>query len=316
MSEKTYLELAQEILTTGNKKDDRTKTGTLSLFGRQLRFDLSEGFPILTTKRVPFSLIKSELLWFIHGDTNIRYLLQNNNHIWDEWAFEKYIQSNDYHGPDMTDFGNRSQHDENFKKIYEAEIKKFTENILADVNFAKQYGNLGNIYGKQWRAWKTSRGTHIDQLQEAIETIKHHPDSRRIIVTAWNPEDVPTMALPPCHTMYQFYVDHGKLSLQMYQRSADLFLGVPFNIASYALLNHLIANLTNLKVGELIIDFGDVHIYLNHLKQFEQQLQNPILSMPEIKINPNVKSIDDYQIDDIELLNYHSAGKISAPVAV
>lgn len=316
MSEKSYLDLAHEILKEGHRKDDRTKTGTKSLFGRQLRFSLSEGFPLLTTKKIHFSLIKSELLWFIHGDTNIRYLLKNNNHIWDEWAFEKYVKSSDYNGSDMSNFGLRRLSDSEFNKKYKEEMDKFTKKILSDSTFAKKYGDLGNIYGKQWRQWKCSNGQTIDQLQEVVDTIKCNPDSRRMIVTAWNPEDVPQMALPPCHALFQFYVADGKLSLQMYQRSADLFLGVPFNIASYALLNHMIASITNLEVGELIIDFGDVHIYLNHVEQFEQQFKNPILPLPSIRINPDVKDLNDYQMDDIELINYRSAGKISAPVAV
>ncbi|BDR58655.1 thymidylate synthase [Xylocopilactobacillus apicola] len=316
MSEKSYLELAQKILTKGNLKADRTGTGTKSIFGAQLRFNLKDGFPLLTTKKVPFGLIKSELLWFIHGDTNIRYLLENNNHIWDEWAFEKYVQSSDYSGPEMKDFGQRRLKDSEFKNIYDQEMLKFTQKVLEDQDFANKYGDLGNVYGRQWRAWKTSKGATIDQLHEVIETIKHHPDSRRMIVSAWNPEDVPQMALPPCHTLYQFYVSNGKLSLQLYQRSADLFLGVPFNIASYALLNSLIAQITGLEVGELIIAFGDVHIYLNHFNQFEEQFKNPILPLPTIQINPAIKQIDEYQMDDIELLNYQSAKRIAAPVAV
>ena len=316
MSEQSYLNLAQEILANGNIKSDRTGTGTKILFGRQLRFDLNQGFPLLTTKKIPFNLVKSELLWFIHGDTNIRYLLKNNNHIWDEWAFEKYVKSDDYQGPDMTNFGLRRLEDSDFREEYDKEINKFTKKIIQDNSFAKKYGDLGKIYGKQWRSWQTSKQTSIDQLGDVVNMIKKDPNSRRLIVNAWNPEDIPQMALPPCHVLFQFYVADGKISLQLYQRSADLFLGVPFNIASYSLLNHLIANITNLKVGELIIEFGDVHIYLNHVNQFEKQLKNPILPLPQIKINKEISKLDDYSMDDIQLINYHSAGKIPAPVAV
>lgn len=251
--ENAYLDLGRKILKEGHVKEDRTGTGTKSIFGYQMRFDLSEGFPLLTTKRVPFGLIKSELLWFIKGDTNIRYLLEHNNHIWDEWAFERYIKSDDYQGPDMTDFGHRVLTDEAFKATYEEQHKLFCEKILTDRDFADKHGELGNIYGAQWRHWETKDGSFIDQLQNVIDMIKTTPDSRRLIVSAWNPEDVPTMALPPCHTMFQFYVNDGKLSCQLYQRSADVFLGVPFNIASYALLTHLIAHETGLQVGDLFI---------------------------------------------------------------
>ena len=239
---KQYLDLARTVLETGATKHDRTGTGTKSIFGYQMRFDLAEGFPILTTKKVAFGLIKSELLWFLKGDTNIKYLLENNNHIWDEWAFERYVKSADYTGPNMEDFGQRVLKEEGFKAIYDAEMAKFREAILTDEAFAAKHGELGNIYGSQWRRWKTTQGEFIDQISDVIEMIKKNPDSRRLMVSAWNPEDVPSMALPPCHTLFQFYVTDGKLSCQLYQRSADIFLGVPFNIASYALLTHLIAN--------------------------------------------------------------------------
>ena len=271
MSEQTYLDLARTILETGHYKEDRTNTGTYSLFGYQMRFDLNEGFPLLTTKKVPFGLIKSELLWFLKGDSNIRYLLQHNNHIWDEWAFERYVQSADYTGPDMTDFGHRAQTDAAFNTVYRDQMQQFNERILDDQAFAKQYGELGDIYGKQWRAWQTRSGNTIDQIKNVIEQIKTNPDSRRLIVSAWNPEDVPSMALPPCHTMFQFYVNDGRLSCQLYQRSGDVFLGVPFNIASYALLTHLIAHETGLEVGEFIHTLGDAHIYSNHIEQVKTQ---------------------------------------------
>ena len=249
---KQYLELLEKIKQEGIEKSDRTGTGTKSIFGYQMRFDLSKGFPILTTKRVPFGLIKSELLWFIKGDTNIRYLLQHNNHIWDEWAFKRYVESPDYTGEDMTDFGRRSLQDPVFKEVYEKELETFCQRILNEDDFAATYGELGNIYGSQWRHWKTTQGETIDQLAQVIEMLKTSPDSRRLIVSAWNPEDVPSMALPPCHTMFQFYVADGKLSCQLYQRSADVFLGVPFNIASYALLTHFIAHVVGLEGGEFV----------------------------------------------------------------
>ena len=220
--EQAYLDLGAKLIEEGHVKEDRTGTGTHSIFGYQMRFDLAEGFPLLTTKRVPFGLIKSELLWFLKGDTNIRYLLQHNNHIWDEWAFQRYVASDDYQGPDMTDFGRRSLVDPEFNEKYQAESKRFCEKILADEGFAQKYGDLGNIYGSQWRHWETKDGGFIDQLQNVIEMIKTTPDSRRLIVSAWNPEDVPSMALPPCHTMFQFYVNDGKLSCQLYQRSGDV----------------------------------------------------------------------------------------------
>ena len=261
--EQPYLDLLNKIMTTGHNKDDRTGTGTRSLFGAQMRFDLSKGFPILTTKRVPFGLIKSELLWFLRGDTNIRFLLQHKNHIWDEWAFENWVNSDEYHGPDMTNFGLRSQSDPEFNKVYREEMKKFDQRILDDTDFAKKYGSLGDVYGAQWRHWKKRDGGHIDQIANVIKKIKTTPDSRRMIVTAWNPEDVPSSALPPCHVLFQFYVVDGKLSLQLYQRSGDMFLGVPFNIVSYSLLLHMIARETDLQVGEFVHTLGDAHIYNN-----------------------------------------------------
>ena len=271
--EEPYLQLIRDILEKGHEKSDRTGTGTKSLFGYQMRFNLAEGFPLLTTKKVPFGLIKSELLWFLRGDTNIRFLLEHNNHIWDEWAFKNWVESDEYHGPDMTNFGLRAQEDDNFNKVYQDEKKKFCQKIVEDQEFANKFGNLGDVYGAQWRHWQTRNGETIDQIKDVIETIKNNPDSRRMIVTAWNPEDVPLSALPPCHTLFQFYVNDGKLSCQLYQRSADVFLGVPFNIASYALLTHMIARETGLEVGEFVHTLGDAHIYLNHLDQVNEPLQ-------------------------------------------
>lgn len=269
---KQYLDLEKYVLENGTQKGDRTGTGTISTFGYQMRFDLQEGFPIMTTKRVPFKLVVSELLWFLHGDTNIRYLLQHNNNIWNEWAFERFVKSDDYKGEDMTDFGLRAERDPAFKEVYQAEMEKFKTRIIEDEAFATKYGELGNIYGKQWREWKTSQGETIDQLADLIEMIKTNPNSRRLIVSAWNPEDIPNMALPPCHSLFQFYVADGKLSCQLYQRSADIFLGVPFNIASYALLTHLIAREVGLDVGEFIHTMGDAHLYNNHIEQVKEQL--------------------------------------------
>ncbi|MBM7688654.1 thymidylate synthase [Enterococcus ureilyticus] len=314
--EEAYLALGRKILTDGHLKEDRTGTGTRSIFGHQMRFDLSKGFPLLTTKRVPFGLIKSELLWFLKGDTNIRYLLQHNNHIWDEWAFERYIKSDDYNGPDMTDFGRRVLTDEVFKESYEKEHKEFCNNMLSDDDFAAKYGELGNIYGAQWRHWETKEGNFIDQLKNVIDMIKQTPDSRRLIVSAWNPEDVPSMALPPCHTMFQFYVNDGKLSCQLYQRSGDVFLGVPFNIASYALLTHLIAHETGLEVGDFVHTLGDAHLYTNHIDQMNEQLTRDIRSFPTLKLNQDKKSVFEFEMDDIVIEGYDPHPAIKAPIAV
>ena len=316
MVEESYLALARKILNEGTEKNDRTGTGTKSIFGHQMRFDLQKGFPLLTTKKIPFGLIKSELLWFIKGDTNIRYLLEKNNHIWDEWAFERYIKSDDYQGPDMTNFGRRALVDEKFNKTYQTVLADFRSKILEDESFAAKFGELGNVYGAQWRRWKTSKGETIDQLKEVIETIKTNPDSRRLIVSAWNPEDVPSMALPPCHTLFQFYVANGKLNCQLYQRSADIFLGVPFNIASYALLTHLIAHETGLEVGEFIHTFGDAHLYLNHLEQMNKQLSRDPHPFPVLKLNTDKSSIFDFEMEDISIEGYNPHPGIKAPIAV
>ncbi|MDN4848230.1 thymidylate synthase [Ligilactobacillus salivarius] len=314
--EEPYLQLIRDILEKGHKKSDRTGTGTKSLFGYQMRFNLAEGFPLLTTKKVPFGLIKSELLWFLRGDTNIRFLLEHNNHIWDEWAFKNWVQSDEYHGPDMTNFGLRAQEDDNFNKVYQDEKKKFCQKIVEDQEFANKFGNLGDVYGAQWRHWQTRNGETIDQIKDVIETIKNNPDSRRMIVTAWNPEDVPLSALPPCHTLFQFYVNDGKLSCQLYQRSADVFLGVPFNIASYALLTHMIARETRLEVGEFVHTLGDAHIYLNHLDQVNEQLERSPYDAPKLWLNPEKKNIMDFEMKDIKVKNYRSHSAIKAPVAV
>lgn len=311
-----YIKLCEHILATGTKKEDRTGTGTISIFGYQMRFSLQEGFPLVTTKKIPFRLIASELLWFIKGDTNIKYLLQHNNNIWNEWAFKKWVESNDYNGPDMTDFGLRSLEDDELNIQYMEQMEIFKRLILEDNEFAKKYGELGNVYGKQWRDWKTSKGESIDQLQEVINTIKKNPSSRRLIISAWNPEDVPSMALPPCHTMFQFYVLDGKLSCQLYQRSGDVFLGVPFNIASYALLTHLIAHECGLEVGDFIHTLGDAHIYLNHIEQVETQLKREPKALPTLELNKEKTSVFDFEMDDIKVEGYDPHPAIKAPVAV
>lgn len=315
-NEQAYLALCKELMNDGMIKSDRTNTGTYSFFGKQIRFNLQEGFPLLTTKRVPFRLIASELLWFLKGDTNIRYLLEHNNNIWNEWAFKNWVDSSEYSGPNMDDFGVRSQKDALFKQQYDEQMAIFKDKILKDDTFAERYGDLGLVYGSQWRRWKTSNNDTIDQIQDVINSIKTNPDSRRHIVSAWNPEDIPNMALPPCHTLFQFYVHDGKLSCQLYQRSADIFLGVPFNIASYALLTHLIAEECGLVPGEFVHTFGDVHLYSNHTQQMELQLSRTPKALPELKIKTKKASIFDYELEDFEIIGYEPHPSIKAPVAV
>lgn len=261
-----YLELLRHIKENGTDKTDRTGTGTRSVFGYQMRFDLSQGFPLVTTKKLHLKSIIYELLWFLKGDTNIKYLKDNGVSIWDEWA------------------------DEN--------------------------GDLGPVYGAQWRSWQGANGKTIDQITEVIDQIKKNPDSRRLMVSAWNVAEIPNMALAPCHAMFQFYVADGKLSLQLYQRSADVFLGVPFNIASYALLLMMMAQVCDLEVGEFVHTFGDVHIYNNHFEQVEKQLSREPKSLPTMKLNPNIKNIFDFDFEDFTLENYDPHPGIKAPVAV
>jgi thymidylate synthase len=304
-----YLELLERIKKEGVEKTDRTGTGTISLLGHQMRFDLSKGFPLLTTKKVPIKAIIHELIWFVRGDTNLKYLADNNVHIWDEWPYKAYLIKNNIVVP-------KTGSDE-----WNEGIKEFVEKIKNDSEFAKEYGNLGPIYGYQWRNWPTPNGGHIDQLKEVIEQIKKNPDSRRLIVSAWNVADIDDMAkagLPPCHCLFQFYVANNKLSCQLYQRSCDTFLGVPFNIASYSLLVMMIAQVTGLALGEFVWTGGDVHLYLNHLDQVETQLgrKNDLRPMPQMKINPDIKNIEDFTIDDFELVGYNPHDSIKAPIAV
>lgn len=310
-----YQDLVRKVLNEGTKKEDRTGVGTLSIFGHQMRFNLQKGFPLLTSKRVPFGLIKSELLWFLRGDTNIRYLLENNNHIWDEWAFKNYVESDAYEGPDMTDFGRRALVDETFKVQYDEEMTKFQNEILTNDDFSERFGHLGDVYGKQWRAWQLRNGDTLDQIKIVIDQIKTNPDSRRHIVSAWNPEDVPSMALPPCHTLFQFYVADGKLSCQLYQRSGDIFLGIPFNIASYALLTHLIARETSLEVGDFVHTIGDAHIYSNHLEQAKLLLERDVRPLPQLVIQSEAK-LDQIESNEIKVENYNPHPSIKAPIAV
>jgi thymidylate synthase len=297
---KQYLELLQHILDNGIKKEDRTGVGTLSWFGHQLRFDLSEGFPLLTTKKVFLRGIIHELIWFLKGSTNIKYLVDNNVHIWDDWPFADYLKANDL-----------EEKYPRYSDVWKDKKKEFIENIKTDDEFAKKHGELGPVYGKQWRDFGG-----VDQIKEIVDQLKNNPDSRRIIVSAWNPPDVPKMALPPCHCLFQLYVVDGKLSCQLYQRSCDVFLGVPFNIASYALFTMMLAQTCDLKPGTFVHTFGDVHIYTNHMDQVKKQLSRTPRALPTMKINPDVKDIFDFTIDDFELVNYDPCPAIKGSVAV
>lgn len=292
---KQYLDLCRLVLEKGKLKTDRTNTGTLSYFGHQMRYDLSEGFPLLTTKRVYLPAIIHELLWFIKGDTNIQYLTKNNVKIWNEWPYEAFKKSSDYQGETL---------------------EEYVEKVNNDNEFALKHGNLGPVYGHQWRAFDGPNGIHVDQLQNVIDQIKNNPSSRRLIVNAWNPAVIDQMALPPCHMMFQFYVNDGKLSCMLYQRSADIFLGVPFNIASYALLTMMIAKITNLELGEFVHTVGDAHIYSNHFEQINKQLSREPRELPQMIIHGNQKNIEDFKFEDFELVNYNPHKGIKGKVAV
>ncbi|MBL6893906.1 MAG: thymidylate synthase [Porticoccaceae bacterium] len=300
---KQYLDLVRHIRDHGTIKEDRTGTGTVSIFGYQMRFNLADGFPLVTTKRVHLKSILHELLWFIKGDTNIKYLVQNGVGIWNDWPYQNWLRET-----------GQAQNLQMYSSEWRLVMKEFIERIKSDDTFARQYGDLGPVYGKQWRNFGG-----VDQLANLINDIKTNPDSRRLIVSAWNPQDIPVMiksGLPPCHSLFQFYVVEGRLSCQLYQRSADVFLGVPFNIASYAILTIMIAQVTGLRPGDFIHTFGDAHLYLNHMEQVEEQLSRAEFDLPELKVNPSITSLFDFVFEDFELQNYMSHEPISAPVAV
>lgn len=297
---KQYLELLSRIKNEGIVKSDRTGTGTRSVFGHQMRFDLAEGFPLLTTKKVFLKGIIHELLWFLAGDTNIKYLVDNGVHIWDNDAYR-------YYGELCRDCGVESISKEDFLAAASAQTPSPIEGY--------KYGDLNHVYGYQWRSWPKDNGEAIDQIKQVIETIKHNPDSRRMIVSAWNVAEVEDMALPPCHVLFQFYVANGKLSCQLYQRSADTFLGVPFNIASYALLTMMIAQECGLQAGEFVHTLGDTHLYLNHMEQVDEQLARTPRSLPTMRLNPNVESVFDFRFEDFELEGYDPYPAIKAPMS-
>ena len=297
---KQYLDLLTRIKTEGAVKTDRTGTGTKSVFGHQMRFDLSEGFPLLTTKKVFLKGIIHELLWFLNGDTNIKYLVDNGVHIWDNDAYRYYNELCVKEGVlpvSMEEF-----------------LRAAQEGVDSPIEGYK-FGDLNHVYGYQWRSWPRPNGEAIDQIQQAVDLIKNNPDSRRIIVSAWNVADVEKMALPPCHTLFQFYVANGKLSCMLYQRSADTFLGVPFNIASYALLTMMMAQVCGLEAGEFVHTLGDTHLYLNHLEQVDEQLSRTPRALPKMKINPEVKSIFDFKFEDFQLEGYDPYPTIKAPMS-
>lgn len=300
---KPYLDLMRHIRDHGVKKEDRTGTGTVSIFGHQMRFDLAAGFPLVTSKKVHLKSIIHELLWFIRGDTNIRYLVNNGVGIWNDWPYQSWLRET---GGDKDVVMYSSE--------WTAQKRLFIERIKTDTDFADKYGDLGPVYGKQWRDFGG-----VDQLAQLVDDINVNPDSRRLIVSAWNPQDIPVMVksgLPPCHSLFQFYVVEGRLSCQLYQRSADVFLGVPFNIASYAILTLMIAQVTGLKPGDFVHTFGDAHLYLNHIDQVNEQLSRTTFPLPTLKINPEVSNLFDFVFEDFELQHYQSHDPISAPVAV
>ena len=291
---KQYLDFLKHIIDNGSYKSDRTGTGTISTFGYQMRFDLNKGFPLLTTKKVFLKAIIHELLWFISGDTNIKYLVDNNVRIWNEWPYAKYTKCPEYQGETL---------------------EEFVEKIKNDDDFAKKYGELGPVYGHEWRHFD-GQDCYVDQLSRVIEEIKTNPDSRRLIVNAWQAAYVDQMALPPCHMAFQFYVNNGKLSCQLYQRSADIFLGVPFNIASYALLTMMVAKVCNLELGDFVHTLGDAHIYTNHVEQINLQMTRTPRSLPKLIIKREVENIEDFVYEDFELVDYKPHPAIKGKVAV
>ena len=291
---KAYHDLIHRVLAEGVHKEDRTGTGTLSVFGHQMRFDLQAGFPMMTTKKLHLKSILHELIWFIRGETNIRYLCQNSVRIWDDWPYAKYKASGDFQGED---------------------IRAFAERIAEDPAFAEKWGELGPVYGHQWRSWPGPNGA-VDQLKQVLEDLRRNPDSRRHIVSAWNPGYIDQMALPPCHAFFQFYVAEGKLSCQLYQRSADIFLGVPFNIASYALLVHFMARDLGLGVGDFVHTLGDAHIYSNHIDKVKLQISREPRTLPTLWLNPDVTSLFDFTFDDVRLEGYDPHPHIAGAVAV
>ena len=298
-----YHDLMRHILDQGTLKENRTGINTISVFGYQMRFNLQEGFPLVTTKKGHLKSIIHELLWFIAGDTNIRYLVQNGVNIWNEWPFQNYLNEKGL-----------SEKLPKYSDAWKAELQSFKEQIIANESFAKEWGELGPVYGRQWRNFEG-----IDQMAQLIEDIKRNPNSRRHIISAWNPKDIPVMAksgLPPCHTLFQFYVADNKLSCQLYQRSADVFLGVPFNIASYALLTMMVAQVCDLELGDFVHTFGDAHLYENHLDQSKEQLSRDFRALPQMKINPEVKDFFSFKFEDFELVNYDPHPAIRAQVAV
>ncbi len=298
-----YHNLMKFILDNGVEKMDRTGVGTRSIFGYQMRFNLSDGFPLLTTKRVHFKSILHELLWFIRGDTNIRYLVSNGVNIWNDWPYQNWLKETGQNVKYQT-----------YSPEWRANMKEFVEKIKEDDEFASKYGDLGPVYGRQWRNFGG-----VDQLAQLIDDLNNNAHSRRLIVSAWNPEDIPVMVksgLPPCHTLFQFYVADGKLSCQLYQRSADVFLGVPFNIASYALLTFMIAKVTGFEPGDFVHTFGDAHLYLNHFDQVNEQLSRDSYPLPNLIINDGVATLFDFLYEDFELRNYQHHPAIPAPVAV
>ena len=295
-----YLDLLRRIKDEGVVKSDRTGTGTRSVFGHQMRFNLAEGFPLLTTKKVFLKGVIHELLWFLAGDTNIKYLVDNGVHIWDNDAYRYYNELCIRHGV--------------LPVTMEAFLEASQQQIASPIE-GYTFGDLNHIYGYQWRSWPKPDGSHIDQIRQVIDTIKHNPDSRRMIVSAWNVAEVENMALPPCHVLFQFYVAEGKLSCQLYQRSADTFLGVPFNIASYALLTMMIAHECGLEAGEFIHTLGDTHLYLNHFEQVEEQLSREPRALPRMILNPDVKSVFDFCYEDFTLEGYNPHPAIKAPMS-